>query len=388
MKLERNDRYQISIKFSSDSLESLDVLFMPLIGFRAAGIYHLLYAEGKEEKQINEIQRLLVLTGLNEEQLQQEITVLEQNTLLKTLKRKSDGLINFELQQPCSFRSFFKEESFARAYYKKVGEEQFKLTMEKYLSEAADNDEFVDVSAKPKISGLDGWDDDNEDGYQKVRKLDNYFEENNIEISFDYQSFYQEPNMSFLFPDELRTAENMKYIGELATMFNLNHSKMRDIVTSCVDSDGVNTELLYRKCVREAGSSDVLSKEETDYDISPIEFLKNRQHGRSVILATKNLLTSLQTEMGLKQEVINVLVEYVLENNNNRLSRNYIETIASTWMRNGIDSKEKAFEALKEEFPAKKSRRSSGPSFNAEEELKTEDADIEQLRKSLFGQED
>ena len=41
------------------------------------------------------------------------------------------------------------------------------------------------------------------------------------------------------------------------------------------------------------------------------------------------------------------MIEHILNQNDNRLDKNYVEKIAGTWVRNEIDSAEKAFEACR-----------------------------------------
>lgn len=54
-------------------------------------------------------------------------------------------------------------------------------------------------------------------------------------------------------------------------------------------------------------------------------------------------------EHGLPQPVMNVLVDYVLKRNQNKLSKNYIETIAAHWSREGITSAKQAMQIAKRE---------------------------------------
>nr|WP_279588343.1 DnaD domain protein [Alkalibacillus almallahensis] len=62
-----------------------------------------------------------------------------------------------------------------------------------------------------------------------------------------------------------------------------------------------------------------------------------------------DMLTSVMEEHGLNQPVMNVLVHYVLNKNGNKLNRNYIETIAAHWSREGIETAQQAIELAKQE---------------------------------------
>lgn len=48
------------------------------------------------------------------------------------------------------------------------------------------------------------------------------------------------------------------------------------------------------------------------------------------------IVETLMLQLGLKPAVVNVLIEYVLGKNNNRLSKRYCEAIGSSWVRKNI----------------------------------------------------
>ena len=61
------------------------------------------------------------------------------------------------------------------------------------------------------------------------------------------------------------------------------------------------------------------------------------------------LIEGLSIDLGLQPAVINVLIDYVLKVNNNKLTKNYVEAIAGQWKRLNIETAEEAInEALKE----------------------------------------
>ena len=152
-----------------------------------------------------------------------------------------------------------------------------------------------------------------------------------------------------------------------------------------VDDGILDSADLYERCLR-YNSARKREVQELDYRMSPIEFLQMKQGGAPVVLASRQLLDRLVGEMNLPAEVVNVLVEYVLETKNNSLPRNYVEAIASTWMRNGIDSEKKAREALAKENRQTRKKNTSLPDYSAEE-MQTDDVDIEELRKKMFREE-
>ena len=83
---------------------------------------------------------------------------------------------------------------------------------------------------------------------------------------------------------------------------------------------------------------------------SPYEFLKNKNKGVKPSERDMKILEELLIDMQLKPAVVNVLVDYTLKTNNNKLVKAYVETIAGQWKRNGIETASEAMDlAIKEQ---------------------------------------
>ena len=81
----------------------------------------------------------------------------------------------------------------------------------------------------------------------------------------------------------------------------------------------------------------------------------------------------------MKPEVVNVLIEHCLENTNQKLSKDYVEKVATTWIRQKVETLE---DALKQ-----KNNRNYSKKQNVKydkDELEFEEQDLEKLRKRLF----
>ncbi|WP_279401775.1 DnaD domain protein [Piscibacillus salipiscarius] len=81
--------------------------------------------------------------------------------------------------------------------------------------------------------------------------------------------------------------------------------------------------------------------------ISHRELLEDLSASGRASMKEIDMLTSIMEEHGLPQPVMNVLVDYVLKRNQNKLSKNYIETIAAHWSREGITSAKQAMQIAK-----------------------------------------
>ena len=76
--------------------------------------------------------------------------------------------------------------------------------------------------------------------------------------------------------------------------------------------------------------------------VTPYDYLKSKYKNGEPSARDLRLIESLLTDMKLKPGVVNVLIAYVLKINNQKLSKNYVETIAGQWKRLNIETVEDA----------------------------------------------
>ena len=81
--------------------------------------------------------------------------------------------------------------------------------------------------------------------------------------------------------------------------------------------------------------------------VSPYDFLKSKHNGAEPVKRDILLLENLLIDYKLKPGVINVLIDYVLKTNDNKLNRSLVETIAGQWSRKKIETVEEAMAIAK-----------------------------------------
>lgn len=84
--------------------------------------------------------------------------------------------------------------------------------------------------------------------------------------------------------------------------------------------------------------------------ITPIQLLRNYQDGGEIAQPDLKLIDYLLNELGLPQEVVNVLIDFILLTNDNKLPRAYTEKIAGSWKRKGFKTAEEAFAFARQEY--------------------------------------
>ena len=87
---------------------------------------------------------------------------------------------------------------------------------------------------------------------------------------------------------------------------------------------------------------------------SPYDFINSKCKTGAPTSSDLSLISYLLIELNLKPGVVNVLVDYVLKINNNKLTKSFVETIASQWSKSGIETVEDAMKIAEEEYKKKK----------------------------------
>lgn len=100
----------------------------------------------------------------------------------------------------------------------------------------------------------------------------------------------------------------------------------------------------------------------------PYEFLKQLNNGREPFPYTIELAESLVKNYSMPIGVVNVLMEYAFEQTEGKVTRRFVETIASNWMKIGIDSAEEALNQIDKTIKNKEFLRTTGfiPSITRE----------------------
>ena len=81
----------------------------------------------------------------------------------------------------------------------------------------------------------------------------------------------------------------------------------------------------------------------------PYDFLKSKYHGITPTNRDLKLLETLCCDLNLKPAVVNVLIDYVLKKNDNKLNKNFVEAIAGQWVRSGVKTAKDAMSLAEKE---------------------------------------
>lgn len=355
MELKTKDTYRIysSRELSASDMDVLMTLYQPLIGGDAVLVYLTLFAESRNTHVGMKHARLMnLMNSIQIDTFQHARMKLEEYMLLRTYMKETEkcNTYIYLLQSPLTASDFLSSSLYANRYIRVAQKRTYDETMSKYGSLALNTEGYNEITVQVKNLKEDDY--DNTVTYTTVKPR-YQFHEDDITIDFDYEHFIATTSTS-VFPAELRTQENMSYIGKFATLYGLSADKMRVLVMRCVSLETMVLDIDRLKFMCEKSKPDIKNKKDI-YENSPVSFLQSKQNGAEVSMNDKRILERLSFEMHFPPVVINIMIEYILKISDNRLNSKFVDMVAGEWARDGITTKEQAIQETKKNISYRRS---------------------------------
>lgn len=343
--LQKEDRLKIEslASLSEEQLCVLRLLYRPLIGEQAAALYETLNALAAVPVAIKNHLLIHKMSDLSMEAIEANRIVLEQYMLLKTFYDGTKNRYCYQLQEPLSPMNFLSHDVFGRMYMKKMGKQIFEHMKRSFTEDREDLSEYQEITAHIRDL-FQNWNERQEQQFTQLRP-----DLPQATVRFRFDRFLNDLSTMIL-PLSERTKENLDFIAAKADVYGVDEKEMQKLVGKSMD---LKTNRLDRyKLVRflQQSQKEFTKQIEDPYQLPPVRFLQEKQKGIPVSRTDQNLIDHVLFEQyHFEPQLINVLIEYVLERCHQTLRRNYVEKVASTWVRLGIDTKEKALRQIEEE---------------------------------------
>lgn len=351
----------------------LDMLYLPIIGPLPITLYNILLNDLDKLQIISEVSthaKILSSLHISTNELTEARNVLEAIGLLKTYL-KTDSINNYiyELYSPVSAHEFFSHPIFNIVLYNNIGKIEYDKLVTYFKMPKVNKEGYTEVThsfsevfdAVPYTSY-----NQSSDSIRKYNKL-----KLNINSSFDINFLIE--SIGEHIDKKVFTKDLQELIISLAFLYDIDVTRMQSIIRTCINERGsINREELRKTCrnhyqfdhngllptVIERSQPEYLRKPIGDNSkiakmiytfetISPYDFLKSKHNGSEPMKRDIKLLEDLIIDYKLKPGVVNVLIDYVLKTNDNKLNRAFIETIAGQWSRSKIETVEDAMEIAK-----------------------------------------
>ena len=316
---------------SVEQRQSLHLLYGPLIGKSSICLYEFL---GSIQNSV-ELEDVYLLLNINASQFDKARNYLEQYHLIETYVHEDDMLIL--LYAPLLPDKFLCHDTYARLYLASVGSKCFDKIKAMLHKDKTISSVYTKVESPLDVSILDSWNESKEIAYEKVKPTIKQ------KYDFDFATLFK--GMDRIFPVRYRTNENLDRIAQMAQIYGIDAKDMRRYVqrsinpsTHVFDLDKLKEMVMRNRKVMETSKD--------PYQMPPVKFLQNKQNGIPVVKSDQALIERLCTQFQLSVEVVNTLIEYTLQQTHQQFSRNYVEKVAASWVRLGVDSRKKALEII------------------------------------------
>ncbi|WP_040037612.1 replication initiation and membrane attachment family protein [Bacillus thermotolerans] len=383
------DKYTVSLRgmLHESDRRILTFLYQPLLGATCFSLYMTLWAEVEENRLNSQVANhyyLMNFLGKNLQEIYDARLKLEALGLLKTFVKEIGDVREFvyELQPPLAPDQFFNDGMLNIFLYRKIGRTHF-LRLKDFF---ADHDIFTSehrevtkdfqevFSSGPPPFDREAVEDSRPgEGKQYISKVDNQ----GVPLSsseFDF-SVLESALQGVMVPKTSLTPSVRETIVKLAHLYGISPLEMKNLLLTAVDEkDEINIEVL-RKSARDwyqlekseelpdlihlvqpaalrTVQSEPASQEEklVHYleTTSPLQLLIDIS-GSKPSKADLQVVEGVLFQNKLPAGVVNVLLQYVMLKTDMKLTKSYVEKIASHWSRKKIKTVQEAMELAKKE---------------------------------------
>lgn len=359
----------------------LVMLYQPILGIGAINLYFTLWSYLDKTELLSlewTHHHLMTSMRLKLSEIEEARKKLEAIGLLKTYVK--EGNINqfiYELYSPVNAYEFFNNPILAISLYHNIGSTEYEKIIEYFkmprinLKEYQDiTSNFNDVFEATDISHFDR-------SIEDVRR--------NSTRKLELSSKIDINTITSMIPEEMLnsksiTKDTRELLYRLSFIYDYDDDEMRDLIRNSlterktIDKDmlrrnaekryqfehsGKLPSLLYRNqpeyLRKPLGDNSKKAKIIYQFETTtPYDFLLSKYNGSKPSKNDIMVLEYLLIDMNLNPGVTNVLIDYVLRINNNKLIKNFVEVIASQWVKSKISTVEEAMMLAEKEYKNKK----------------------------------
>ena len=353
--------------------KNLITLYEPIIGPLAVSLYLTLWRD-LDKLEIMSVDythyHLMTILKTDLESIKTAREAIEGVGLLKTYYKEGD--VNnyvYELYAPLSAHEFFSHPIFNIILYNNLGKKEYDLIKKEYESIKVDLTGYQDITKLLNMT------------FKTISKnIDNIeikaHNSLNIELvsNIDFNLLVESIPKGLL-NEKAFNKKIKELINQLSFLYNFDTLKMAELIRTVINEKGFIEKEELRKRARKYYQYDnggalptLIYRTQPEYlknptgdttkrgkiihvfeTTSPYDFLKSKYKGSRPTPRDLKLLEYLVVDLELKPAVVNVLIDYVLRRNDNKLNQAFIETIAGQWKRLNIKTADDAMKIAEKE---------------------------------------
>ncbi len=381
---------------SEQDRKLITTLYQPIIGYSAVSLYFTLVDDLDK--------RNLMSDDLTHHHLMSTMQLKLSDILIARKKLEAVGLLKtyfkedhvnhyvYQIYSPISASEFLNHPILNVVLYNNLGKKEYDKIVNYYKIPRVNLKEYQDVTSSfsevfTSISGNTFMENDNiiEKNYNKLTLKS--------EIDFD---LLISSIPSRMISDRCFNLEVKNLINSLSYVYHIDNLNMQGMVRNSINEKGMIDKNELRKACRNfyqyenngklptliySKQPEYLTSPKGDQskrakmiytfeNTTPYDYLKSKYKGVEPSSRDLKLVESLLVDMKLKPGVVNVLLSYVLKINNQKLSKNYVETIAGQWVRLNIETVDEAMRISEKEHKRLKKKLQSNTKTTQKKQTK------------------
>jgi len=367
------DKYVVINKtmLTDKERKNLISLYEPIIGYAAVSLYLTLWRDLDRLEIISmdyNHHHLMSLLKSDLETIKRARESLESVGLIKTyIKTGEMNSYVYELYSPLSPKEFFSHPILSVVLYNNLGKYEYDLLKSEYQSYKIDLKDYEDITSKLN----DTYKSSSDVSFDAIGKTENSL---TVQDQVDFDLILSSVPKGIL--NERTFNKKLKeLINNLAFIYNIDTLKMTELLRLVINEKGYIDKEELRKNARKYYQYNnngklptLVYRTQPEYlknpvgdnskrgriigvfeNTSPYDFLKSKYNGSNPTSRDLKLLETLLVDLNLKPAVVNVLIDYVLKKNNNKLNVAFVETIAGQWKRMKLETAEDAMTVAEKE---------------------------------------
>ena len=363
------------------------MLYQPIIGHTAVSLYFTLIDDL--------IKRELMSDELTHHHLMSTMQLKLTDIVIAREKLEAVGLLKTYLKKdhvnkPISASEFFSHPILNVVLYNNLGKKEYDKLVNCYRIPRINLKDYEDITAKfnevfTSVSGNSFIENDN----IIERNTESIIFNNNVDFDLLISSIPKSLISDKCFNDEVR-----ELISQLAFIYKIDDLNMQGLVRNAINERGMIDKTELRKSCRDfyqfenggslptlvyskqpeylkkpSGDSSNRAKQIYTFEnITPYDYLRSKYKKGEPTLKELKIIESLMVNFKMKPGVVNVLISYVLTVNNQKFTKDYVETVASQWARLNIETVEDAMRVAEKEHKRIKRKTTKVPNEKKEKE--------------------
>ena len=353
----------------------ITMLYQPIIGYVATSLYFTLIDDLDQREIMSEDlthHHLMSTMQLKLDQIVIARQKLEGVGLVKSYYKK-DHVNNFVylIYSPMPASDFLNHPILNVVLYNNLGKKEYTKLVDYFKMPRVNLKDYLDITASfnDVFSSVSG------NSYMETTDLIKE-ESGKIHLSEKIDSSLLISSIpSKMVSPRCFNQETKDLINALSYTYNIDDLEMQGLVRNSINEKGLVDKVELRKSCQNfyqfenngklptliySKQPDYLKSPEGDHSkwakmvytfesVTPYDFLRSKYKTGEPSLRDLKLIESLLADLKMNPGVVNVLIAYVLKINNQKLSKNYVETIAGQWKRLNVETVEEAMRVSEKE---------------------------------------